>query len=154
MPTSRSITAFGERRFRSSRSWRASVARFSSRSVRTRSLTDTLGVDLPDDVLDVGLVELEVADGRERRDGGRQPRRARLVATERERLARALDADDARAVHLERLAGLLEVDDEHTLSTVTLLQRLEVTVVDEPSVVDDQQARAEPLDVVEVVRRE
>ena len=37
IPTRRSITADGERLFRSRRSWRASVARFSSRSVRTRS---------------------------------------------------------------------------------------------------------------------
>ena len=36
-PTRCSITAVGESRFRSSKSWRASVARFSSRNVRTRS---------------------------------------------------------------------------------------------------------------------
>ena len=39
IPTRRSTIAVGERRLRSSRSWRARVARFSSRSVRTRSAT-------------------------------------------------------------------------------------------------------------------
>src|SRR5881275_1057837 len=39
MPTSRSMTAAGESRLRSSRSCRASVARFSCRSVRTASGT-------------------------------------------------------------------------------------------------------------------
>src|SRR5439155_13073553 len=38
MPTNRSITAVGERRLRFKRSWRASVARFSSRTVSTRSV--------------------------------------------------------------------------------------------------------------------
>src|SRR4051794_26669536 len=39
MPTSRSMTALGERRLRLSSSWRASRARLRSRLVRTRSAT-------------------------------------------------------------------------------------------------------------------
>ncbi len=56
---------------------------------------DALGVDLPDDVLDVGLVELEVTHGRQGRDSGGQPGCARLVAAEGQPLPRALDADHA-----------------------------------------------------------
>ena len=57
------------------------------------ALGRALGVDLSDHVLDVGLVELEISHRRERRDGGRQPGRARLVTAEGKPLPRALDTD-------------------------------------------------------------
>src|SRR5687768_17204244 len=57
IPTRRSITAVGESRFRSSSSWRASAARFSSRSVRTRSTT-RLEVDAHHDAALGGLADL------------------------------------------------------------------------------------------------
>ena len=62
--------------------------------------------------------------------------------------------DDPRAGDLQWRRGLLKIDDERPLRPVPMLQLVEPTVPDQVTVVDDQQAGAEPLDVCEVVCRQ
>ena len=84
-------------------------------SSATRAELARACVDPADDLLDLRLLDREVDEPRPRRDRGGQLGRARLVAAEREPLARAVDPHDARAGHLERRRRLLEVDDERPL---------------------------------------
>src|SRR5205809_4157809 len=120
----------------------------------SRPCSQPLLVDPPDDILDLGLLNGEIAKRRLCRGRRGELRRAQALAVERDPLPRAFDADHPRPVQLERWAGLLEIDDEHALLPVARLERVDVAVEDQPAAIDDQDPRAEPLDVREVMRGE
>src|SRR2546430_1181219 len=80
-----------------------------------------------------------------------QLRRAQALAVEGDPLPRSLDSDHARSIQLERGARLLEIDDEYALLPIARLERVDVAVEDQAAAIDDQDPRAEPLDVGEVM---
>ena len=69
-------------------------------------------------------------------------------------MAGPLDPLDDRPADRQRRRRFLEIDDQRPLAAHRLLQRLQLAVVDHPAVVDDQDAPAQSLDVVEVVGRQ
>src|SRR6266550_1560066 len=86
-----------------------------------RPSSGALLVDPADDVLDLRLLDCEVAERRLRRGRRGELRCALPLAIKGDPLARAFDPDHACAIELQRGAGLLEIDDEDALLAVARL---------------------------------
>src|SRR5437588_2502600 len=120
-------------------------------AIRQMVPSQALQVDAADDLFDVGLRDGEVDERRAGGHVGDETGCSGVVLAESEPLASAIDAVDGGAVDLEWRGLLLEVDDEGALAGDALLDGVDATVVDHPPVVDDENARAQALDVGQVV---
>src|SRR5450759_2734709 len=115
-------------------------------------------IDLPDQVLDLGLVDVEVDDLDIRHHRRGDLARRVLESIEPDRKAQPVvhkitgRQSGADGLHRRRRSSQLEVDD--SIAGIVVLQGGQVAVMDDLAVVDDDDAVADVLDVAEIVGRQ